>query len=285
MSCSELSAHVGEPLAGTASRADHFVLLEVRGAWGRDPVTNSGLPEAIERRLTDWIDDTGAARVLFIRRPDRRTGPVALYRIDCTRAAATRLDLDRLDDLADVSLDADAPDGVPVESQLLLVCTHGRRDACCARLGVPVFDALCAATPPPAEIWHSSHHGGHRFAGNVLALPHGIQLGRIEAADVRSVATALADGRIPLAHYRGRSIHDAKVQAADAAVRAELALDRLTDVTATGVDGSAVLLDAAGRTISVVVTERPGEPTPPSCGEEPVDTVAYDTVIVGQSVR
>ncbi len=41
----------------------------------------------------------------------------------------------------------------------------GRRDRCCARLGVPLFDAL-APHVDADRLWQSSHHGGHRFAAN-----------------------------------------------------------------------------------------------------------------------
>ena len=53
--------------------------------------------------------------------------------------------------------------GDEVAGPIVLVCAHGRRDACCARLGPPLFDALAPHCPPDA-LWQSSHLGGHRFA-------------------------------------------------------------------------------------------------------------------------
>ena len=96
--------------------------------------------------------------------------------------------------------------GDDVAGPIVLVCAHGRRDACCARLGLPLFDALNAQLLP-THLWQSSHLGGHRFAPNVVVLPYGIQLGRIpleRAADVVDLVTA---GRIPLDLYRGRTIY------------------------------------------------------------------------------
>ena len=78
-----------------------------------------------------------------------------------------------------------------------LVCAHGRRDACCARLGLPLFDALNAQLLP-THLWQSSHLGGHRFAPNVVVLPVGIQLGRIpleRAAEVVGLAGGAAGSR------------------------------------------------------------------------------------------
>ena len=42
-------SQAGEPLAGTASEATSWLLVEVRGAWGRDAVADSGLPPACAR--------------------------------------------------------------------------------------------------------------------------------------------------------------------------------------------------------------------------------------------
>ena len=50
-----------------------------------------------------------------------------------------------------------------------LVCTNGKRDACCARDGLPVARALAALRPD--EAWECSHLGGHRFAANVALAP------------------------------------------------------------------------------------------------------------------
>ena len=47
-------------------------------------------------------------------------------------------ELGSLEELSGAELDA----GDPVPGPIVLVCAHGRRDACCARLGPPLFDAL-----------------------------------------------------------------------------------------------------------------------------------------------
>ena len=45
--------------------------------------------------------------------------------------------------------------------------------------GTAVFRAL-AGHVPEDDLWLSSHQGGHRFAANVLVLPSGMQLGRLD---------------------------------------------------------------------------------------------------------
>jgi hypothetical protein len=165
--------------------------------------------------------------------------------------------------------------GEVVAETLLLVCCHGRRDVCCARLGKPVFDTVRDLP----GVWQSSHHGGHRFAANMLALPAGIQLGRVRPADAPHVAAALRAGRIPLEHYRGRSLYAPRVQAAEVALRRARGLDALGDVRFVADDGETVELAVPGGTVSCRVAEAPGPVVPPSCGAEPEQTVVFETVV------
>ena len=74
-------------------------------------------------------------------------------------------------------LDPLAPGGAPTTRPTFLVCTHGRRDACCAGRGWPVAVSLTERFPE--QTWQCSHVGGDRFAGNVVILPHGLYYGRV----------------------------------------------------------------------------------------------------------
>ena len=176
------------------------------------------------------------------------------------------LELEPADDLADVDLDAG---GDVVDTQLVLVCGHGTRDACCALRGSAVFGAL-AADLEPDSLWLSSHQGGHRFAANVLVLPGGIHLGRVAPEDAsRLVGDALV-GRIPLDHYRGRTAYSAREQAAEGVVRAAEGLVSLVDLTLVGDDGVYVRFTGPdGRELRARPVEIAGPTVPASCGVEP----------------
>jgi hypothetical protein len=274
MSCSALSTAAGIPLAGTAKRGERWLLLEHRAPWGRDALEDSGLaPE-----LAQALEETGR-NVLLLRRPGRPQGAPVAFAARTAEAGSrlVRLELGRLEDVLDVDPDRD---GVPVAGQLVLVCTHARRDACCATHGVPAYNALRRHVPE-GMLWRSSHQGGHRFAANVLALPDGIQLGRVEPGAAAEVAAALADGRIPLPFYRGRTLHAREVQAADAAVRTELGLDRVDDVSLRAHDGSRVVLDTPGGPVEVSVVERVGQPLPASCGKDVEPTPILEATVQG----
>ena len=261
MSCSELSLAAGLPLAGTAGRAERWLLLEHRSPWGQDGTDDSGLPEALVAWFRE-IDD----RVHLIRRPGRPQGPPLAFAGRTTESGGSlvRLPIDRIEDVLDVD---PARDGIPVEGPFVMVCTHARRDVCCGTYGVPVYNALRRHVPKEL-LWRSSHQGGHRFAANVLALPEAVQLGRVEPGAAAEVARALAERRIPLRFYRGRTLHAPEVQAADAAVRIALGLDRLEDVRLVAHEGPRVVLATPNGSVDVTVEEREGPLLPASCGKE-----------------
>jgi hypothetical protein len=259
VTCSASSLAAGEALAGTATRATRWLLLETRDVWGRDVEQTELSPQA--RQAVERFD----GRVLMIRRPDRRDGDPAAFVVETTEAGGSVTRLARLDH---------PESGRPVDGPLVLVCCHGRRDACCARAGTAVFGAL-AGQLPPDRLWQSSHLGGHRFAANVLVLPAGVLLGRVEPEDADRVAGVLATGAIPLDRFRGRTFHSPEAQAADAAVRERLGLTGTRDVTVLSAHDGRVLLSTPTGTIEATVVTEPGPELHESCGAEPVPSVRY----------
>jgi hypothetical protein len=96
--------------------------------------------------------------------------------------------------------DAHAP---PLDSALALVCTDGKHDACCGKLGRSLVAALRAdGRVEAAEV---SHIGGHRLAANCLALPSGRLYGRVGALDAPALAESIRHDRVLLRCYRGQS--------------------------------------------------------------------------------
>lgn len=230
--CSLRSLAAGESLAGTASTIRHWLLIEHPGPWGRDGLLDARLPAGLGRGLRALESRTGA-RVLLIRRPERvqapQAGGVPCIGVDTGDAWRGSMTLDRIEDT--VSLDPRVRSSFPVggTDPLFVVCTHGRRDPCCAERGRPVAGALGAAFP--GATWESTHVGGDRFAGNLVAFPHGLYFGRVDPDEAPGIAAAYAQGRIgSLERYRGRSRDPFPVQAAERAVREHLGLDRIDDV-------------------------------------------------------
>lgn len=223
---------------GTASTVRSWLLLEHPGPWGlvalRDARLPHGLGEELRRR-----SGPARVRVLLIRRPGRATpGPPAAFAIRSGPGEPwiERVQLERLEDALRIDLErlgrGERPGAEPVEGPLFLVCTHGRRDPCCAERGRPLADAL--AGPFPDATWESSHLGGDRFAGNLLVFPHGFVFGRVAPADGPAAARAYLDGRLDLERLRGRTCRPMAIQAAEQLLRVRLDLDAIGDVELSG---------------------------------------------------
>jgi hypothetical protein len=234
--CSAVSSGRGEPLAATASRVDHWLLLEYRGPWRRDVLGGSLLSPALKAHLREYLAELPHARLLLVRRPERRAERGRRIVIGRSRPGDERfvaLDVEHPDDLLAVDLQAAlAGDGGPwarLVEPLFVVCTHGKRDRCCAKEGRPLYEALRRAAPR-AEVWQSTHVGGDRFAGNVVVLPQGLYFGRVRPADVEPLLASLRAGEIDLDRYRGRSAYSFPVQAAEQAVRESEGLLGIGDV-------------------------------------------------------
>jgi hypothetical protein len=181
---------------------------------------------------------------------DRRQGSRAVFVASC-RPGQRWLERRELADpreLADLDLAAlaagRAPDfGDRVDEPVVLVCTHGRRDVCCARRGRPLAQAL--AEQLPGLVWETTHVGGDRFAPNVVTLPHGSYHGGAPVEAAPALAAAALDGEVVIEHLRGMAGLPAAAQAAECFVRRELGLTALGSVQALSVpryaDGAEVV--------------------------------------------
>jgi Sucrase/ferredoxin-like len=227
-------------MAGTASTVRSWLLVEDPGPWGRDALRDARLPERVGLELQRRCRVAGV-RPLLIRRASLNasasassSGGLACFAIRSGPDPPwiERIPLTKVTDVLDLDLPS-LGRGIrfgfePVAGPLFLVCAHGRRDACCAERGRPLAGAL--ATAVPGATWESSHVGGDRFAGNLVAFPHGLYLGRVRPDEAAGVARAYAEGRVSLRHLRGRSCYPMPVQAAEHALRTREGFDRVDDV-------------------------------------------------------
>jgi hypothetical protein len=268
--CADLSRENDEPLAATASRIDHWFLIEYRGLWTRDALPGSGLSDQVKQHLRDQIGSVRHGRLLFVRRPDRRRRPELVAFTATSRPgheSLTRLVFESYEDLRQVDLRAGAPVGHP----LFLVCTHGKHDPCCARYGRPLYETLRDELDPD-WVWQSSHIGGDRFAGNLVCLPEGLYYGRVGRDAAGRVLDEHLAGRIELDHYRGRSTYSFPVQAAERHVRETAGLEGVGDLALASVariaDAWEVSFTAAGEARTVRVEAELGDLTRLTCSDE-----------------
>lgn len=283
--CSVASEQRGEPLAGTASTVRHFLLLEDPGPWGPEILRSQRLPGPVREPLLHWHRELGV-RPLLIRRPGRYlTGPRRVFVINARYGWCETTTVDNLAEVAQLDLDGivgGAGVGLSAHHEpVLLVCTHGRHDACCAERGRPLAAAIAARWPDLT--WESSHLGGDRFAANLLVMPQAHSYGRLtpdEAPDV--VADHLA-GLLTLPHYRGHCTVPWPEQAAEHALRERLGLREVDAVRVQRLrrDGTlfSVTLSAEGRTYRVDVRHQARPPELLTCHSTvPSGAVNYDLV-------
>lgn len=284
--CADTARHLHEPLAGTAPTALGWLCVEQGGAWGRKAERESGLDPEVAAHLVAGTDEV-PVRLQLIRRPAARTAGVATSgrRTVLLAHAGDQpwLEVVEVEDVRDL-LDLDpavcaspTPPGIGRrdDEPRYLVCTHAKRDRCCATWGRPIADTLAALHPE--RTWEISHVGGHRFAANLLVLPHASVHGGLDVAGAMRVVDLGAAGRLDLATSRGRSGMPRPAQAAELFLRAELGTDyfdavRFVEVTDLGDDRTRVHLDVEAEAHVVeVVLEPTGVPRSMSCDSDDLD--------------
>lgn len=274
--CASIARDLAEPLPGTAPVATGWVLVEDPGPWGRDALTDGTLPADAVARL-EAATAAGPIRYQAIRRPDRSSSPTRTVFLVHGGATpwARRLDLpvDRLAEVdPSVTLSPIPPDvGEAHHAPIALVCTHAKRDACCAERGGHVARAVAAMEHDAT--WETSHTGGHRFAPSVIVLPIGAVYGFMDEVTTLAALAAVRDGRIALQGYRGRAADERYVQAADVWVRQQHDLtgihDLLVEETIVEDDVALVRLRTPDEVMTVRVLRSDLPPRPVSCGADP----------------
>jgi hypothetical protein len=235
--CSEAARREGAPLGGTATRADAWLLVEHHGPWGERAVEENDLPAVVQQwmqaQLAALQPLLGKARPLLVR-GERETGGEVVCFLAIAReerqelyrfAAGRREDLATLDLAALVAGGGGALARARQERGVVLICGNARRDRCCARFGLPTWRAL--AETMGTEAWLSTHQGGHRYASTGLCLPEGVAYGFLAAEEVAPLVAARRRGALHLRCFRGRTFHEATVQAADVMLREHIGEDRL----------------------------------------------------------
>ncbi|MEU4194301.1 sucrase ferredoxin [Kribbella sp. NPDC026611] len=283
--CSTFCRALEEPFPGTAVVAAGWVVVEQPGPWGAKAPTQSHLDPAFGEAFDTECKKVDV-RFGLIRSPGRHADTVERSHqvfVASTLPGRSWLLGGRVADpseLNDLDLDAvsrgdraaaiaSLPNLLPVDQPVVLVCTNGKRDECCAILGRPLVSAL--AERAPGRVWEANHLGGHRFAPTATYLPAGTMHGHLTPDTAVAVLEAADRGETVLTGLRGRSTWTKRGQVAEIAVRrllGELSLDALSVV---GEDLDTVTVrHVDGRSWTVPVTSAvAAPPRPDSCGKEP----------------
>jgi (2Fe-2S) ferredoxin len=211
--CADAARVRADPLAGSAPPARRWLLLEHPGPWRIDAVAGAGIESDV---LSTLVEKAGSAtRILLVRRPGRidRLAPRRWILAGVDSATLTghwREDQDLLD--AAEALTAPAPLPLEPPQPVILVCTHGVHDVCCALRGRPVAQVLASRWPD--LVWECTHIGGDRFAPNVVLLPDGFYYGYLDPDSAMAAVGAHLAGTVLPDRLRGMARFLPPVQAA-----------------------------------------------------------------------
>jgi len=234
--CSEFSRRSAEETFGTASIGAVWFLLEYPHGWGAHALRDSALSDGVKRFFADSTARIKNSRLLFIKTDRaRREARMNFFVVRCREREpfAARLRVENYEELTRLDLDAiahgeDMQGGVAAGEPLFLVCTHGRRDKCCAKFGFAVYNSL--RDHAGDAVWQSSHVGGDRFAANVLCFPHGLFYAHADEASAHRIADEYRAGRVVNEKFRGRACYSHFVQAAEFFVRSESGVAGIEDL-------------------------------------------------------
>ena len=327
------SLYDDEALGGTAGRATAWLAFEHVGQWGRDILDGSALGEELSAALGEAVSRAGL-KFLLIRQtgregrvlhgaPDASGNPThrVLYAL-CTPSEEKlySFSVSAPEQLLNLPLDnpeelIQATGAELMDSPAILVCTHSKRDRCCALRGRPIAAHL-ADILPANVVWECSHTGGHRFAPVGIVLPTGYTYGRLSEPSALAAYLSLAGRSIPSLHgLRGRSTDTPVEQAAEVAVRLELekkgeevtsgglvsretsVAEALSTLREAGIDPAvdASKLSAEHPTMEAALTSHTDgrtwvaffervtlEPRPNSCGKGPADAFSRELLALHQ---
>ena len=101
--CSDAARARGDDNAGTASRVDLWILVELPTTWGRNPIHDAVLPPDVRDALKRATVNIPRSRVVFIRKRVECLGPIRVYVVRSAPEISTiSLDLGSIEELADV---------------------------------------------------------------------------------------------------------------------------------------------------------------------------------------
>ena len=262
--CGVLRAALEEPLHGSApTKPRGWLVMEHPGPWPANE-DDTDLPPGV----SEFMVRARKLKVrpqLIRRTRGRRRSPHQVYLgFSGPQPWLRGAEGGDLRDLLDLDLEAIAAGihggfGAPVRDRILLICAHGRHDACCAHSGRPAADAL--ARELGDAIWETTHLGGHRFAATTVTLPEATYHGALNAENAPAVGLASLRGEVVLPHYRGRAGLPGAAQSAEWFARAEFGVLDVAAVAHQGVvqldeDTTRVDLLVAGRILAVTVKRR-----------------------------
>lgn len=237
--CAQYSRDVGEPLAGTGVHARSNLLLSWPiGQWTRTFHQAKDMTAEVARTVRE-LNETGR-RINLIHQAGQPSELHRAYLMPERRAYD--IPRDQLSDFLNALRQGEslqAWDLGEVTHRLVLCCTHGVKDKCCAKFGNASFKALQQAArrhPGQFEIWQSSHLGGCRLASAALVFPDMHKYGRVDREHAGALLQTQLSGQPYLPCYRGDGALSPAQQIADIEARRHLQFEGIEALEVTVLD-------------------------------------------------
>ena len=220
--CTFTARDFGEDPVPSAVRWQRCLAIEVETPWSKELTDSAACPpevdEAVKRaesrgetvRLQGLMKDAeysvdGHTRIIDVSRSDTSAGHQSTEYIVPTLMTGHAVEVLLTEQGAPAELEAYRRDIGEVRD--ILVCTHGSRDACCARFGYEIYrrlrDEYAPASGGRLRVWRTSHTGGHRFAPTLIDLPEGRYWAWIGLDHLDSLINRSGPIEDLIEHYRG----------------------------------------------------------------------------------
>lgn len=266
--CSDVQ---GEPLPGSAKQEHTYLLLEHPGGWSHDILDGDTFPPSLTAQLKELT--ARGVGLQLIRHPGRAGRSMLKRNVFLVHAKEAIIEHTLVTEPSEVlDLDTSGPGRNPqmqrVDHPMLLVCTHGKRDVCCALKGRPLAKELEERFGKHL-VWETSHTKGHRFAPSMLLMPWGYSFGRLNESAATSLLEHALHGRFFLPGNRGRGLYRPEAQVAELAVAEELARQGEDIVYSDLSVVDSVVHHKDGRQWTVATEQKEVEGVLGSCGDQP----------------
>ena len=224
--CSILTAQSGEPLAGTAPFAKHFVFITwPKKYWQYEALeSKGGFPQELKKWMKEQSKINGKISIRLASRSRLSHNKVDIF-IYPERLCYSNILPSDIHTVLESHFQLGktfANRATKIEHDQIFICTHGRHDKCCAKFGQELVDNMrdhVLKEKDSVEVWESSHLGGHRFAATMIDFPLGRAYGRLTPDNIPDFFARRKTGHVFGSAYRGSVFLSELEQIAEAHVQ------------------------------------------------------------------
>tara|TARA_B100000579_G_C22675320_1_gene777672 strand:- start:11 stop:934 length:924 start_codon:yes stop_codon:yes gene_type:complete len=221
----------GEPLAGTAPFAKHFVIITwPKKYWQYEALdSKGGFPKGLKEWMKVQSEISGKVSIRLVSHKKLSNESTEIYIYPEKKYYSKVPPKEIHEVLMSHFMNETNSKNIAknIEKDHILVCTHGRHDKCCAKFGQELADNLrnyISDKQDNIEVFDSSHIGGHRFAPTMIDFPSGRAYGQLSTKEIPAYLESRNKGMVYAKAYRGSVFLPKLDQVADAFIQRFLSI-------------------------------------------------------------